>query len=135
MSKNLRVGKPSGDSHQFTWVNAGMPEPDGRFIKQDGEWIIQTDEPHKPGDRVLLSTQKGLQEHVLGESAGEKLFHPQQKNRFVLNPSGNNPKWCVRVYESCKSGDIVDVVRRGGLSQKHILVSEVQEGIWTTKRA
>ena len=135
VGRQIQVGQPSGDGQKFTWVSAGMPEPDGRFIKHNGEWVIQTDAPHKPGDKVLLSTQKGLQEHVLGESAGDKLFRRQQKNHFVLNPSGDNPKWCVRVYESCKAGDKVEVVRRGGLSQQHILVSEVQEGIWTTKRA
>ena len=135
VGRHIKLGEASGDSHKFTWANARMPEPDGRFIKQNGEWIIQTDAPHKPGDKVLLSTQKGIQEHVLGESAGEKLFRPEQKNHFVRNPTGDNPKWCVQVYESCKSGDIVDVVRRGGLSQKHTLVSEVKEGIWTTKRA
>lgn len=135
VGRRVRLGLPMGDQFAFTWADPAEPQAGGRFVKQNDEWLIQTDAPHRPGDRVLLSTQKGLQEHTLGESAGENLFRPQRHNHFVKNPVGTEPKWCVRVYDARRAGDTVDVAKKDGSSQKHVLVAEVQDGIWTTKKA
>lgn len=135
VGRRVRLGLPVGGQFAFSWAEPAGPQAGGRFIKQNGEWLIQVDAPHKPGDRVILSTQKGLQENVLGEPAGENLFHAKKSNHFIKNPAGADPKWCVRVYDACKAGDEVDVAKRNGSVQKHILVAEVQDGIWTTKKA
>ena len=135
VGRRVRLGLPMGDQFAFMWADPAEPQVDGRFVKQNDEWLIQTNTPHKSGDKVLLSTQRGLQKHVLGESAGVNLFRPQRNNHFVKNPAGTEPKWCVHVYDACKAGDVVEVAKRDGSIQKHVLVTEVQDGIWTTKKA
>ena len=129
-----RLGLPMGDEFVFVWVTPEPQKVGARFVKPDSEWLIQTDSPHLPGDRVLVASQKGTQEHTLGESVGENLFRPPKNNYFVKNPAGTEPKWCVRVYGTRHAGDIVKVSKKDGSTQKQKLVSEVQPGIWSAQK-
>lgn len=140
---DLKLSSPVGDGKfLFKWAAAPAPQQqgddntDGYFKKNGEEWLIKTHNPHSPGDKVVVSSNKGPQECTLGESVGDNLFKVVRKPHFLLNPVGDNPKWVVRVYDAdAKPGDTVEVHSKGRAPQKKILVSEVKTGFWTCKKA
>ena len=130
----MRLYLPMGEEFTFVWADLTGPEAGARFIRENGEWLIKVEGNHVPGDMVRVTSTKGVQEHKLGESVGEGLFRPVKRNHFKLNPTGDNPKWCVQVHDRHKAGDTVDVAKADRSTQRHQLVSEVQPNIWTTKK-
>lgn len=140
--RRVRLTMPMGNEFAFVWadpVQAAEEDDgtDGKFVKKDGEWHIQTKTPHQPGDKVSIASSKGPQDCTLGESAGDNLFLVVRPNHFMLNPvEGAKPKWLVRVYdEGVKKGDIVSVAKTNDNPQRHVLLGEVQPGVWTSKPA
>ena len=131
----MKLYLPMGEEFTFVWEGRVEPEVEARFVKEGDEWLIKVEGSQATGDTVRVTSTKGVQEHQLGESVGEGLFHPVKRNHFKRNPAGDNPKWCVQVYDAHKAGDIVDVSKADRSTQRHQLVSEVQPGIWTTKKA
>ena len=133
--RRARLTIPIGDEFTFEWVaTPASGSTEGIFAKIDEEWLIKTSKPHMQGDRILVAIKDGEpQEHILGECVGENLFKPKKRNHFVKNPTGGEPKWCVRVYdEAVKVGEIVDVLKTDKTTQKVRLVSMVEPGIWTS---
>ena len=130
----MKLYLPMGEEFTFVWESKAEPEIEARFVKENGEWLIKVEGSQTTGDTVRVTSTKGVQEHQLGEPAGEGLFRPVKRNHFKRNPTGDNPKWCVQVYDIHKAGDIVDVAKADRSIQRHQLVSEVQPGIWTTKK-
>lgn len=137
-ARDVQLTRPVGERWVFKWVvkEAAPPqESDGRFVKPNDEWLVEAEDGHKPGDRLIIQTQSGPQEVRIKESVGDGLYRPVRSSHFILNPAGDKPKWCVRVYDAdAKSGDVVSVVKSGAAPQKHKLVSEVKPGYWTTKK-
>ena len=133
--RRARLTIPMGEEFAFEWADPEPGEGDGRFVKQGDHWLIRTNGPRKTGDKVSIHTQRGVQELVLGPGAGEENLFYRQCN-FAKNPTGGDPKWCVRVYfPGAKSGDIVDVAKADGSTQKQVLGSEVKPGVWTATKA
>ena len=133
--RRVRLTIPMGEEFAFEWADTAPGEGDGRFVKQGDHWLIQTHGPRETGDKVSIPTQRGVQEIVLGPGAGEENLFYRQCN-FAKNPTGGDPKWCVRVYfPGAKSGDMVDVVKKDGPPQKQKLVREVKPGVWAAAKA
>lgn len=131
----VRLRLPMGEEFTFAWEDPPKPSTDASFVKNDaGDWLIRVEGEHKPGDLVTVTSRNGRQEHRLGEPAGDGLYRLQKRNRFKRNPAGDDPKWCVQVAESHKAGDIVDVTKSDQSTQRHQLIREVQQDVWTTKK-
>ena len=131
----FHLGKYLGDN---LFVNA-QDETEGKFVKIDKKWYIRTNEQHQPGDKVRIYSQKGgLQDKILGDKfdTQENTFETPRGNHFIPNPVCDEPKWCVRVYDEVKIGDVVEVNKSGAPPQKHKLLAKVDEekNIWITKK-
>lgn len=138
VSRRVRLTIPMADEFAFEWsdpTTTAPPSNDATFTKQGDEWLIRTDSPKVPGDRVQVLTQKGTQEHILGEAVGDNLFKPRKNNHFLQNPTGNNPKWCVRVYDTgVSAGTVIEVAKKDGTTQKQRLIQMVAPGIWSAAK-
>lgn len=137
VSRRVRLTIPMADEFAFEWADPA-PTPttsEATFTKQGDEWLIRTNSPKVPGDRVQVSTQKGTQEHILGEAVGDNLFRPRKNNHFLQNPTGNSPKWCVRVYDAgVSAGTVIEVAKKDGSTQKQRLIQMVAPGIWSATK-
>lgn len=131
VARRMKLGIPMGDEFTFEWVEI---DAEARPVKQGDEWLIQVEGHHKPGDVVSVTTSKGVYEQELGEPAGDGLFHQVKRNRFKLNPVGDNPKWCVSTCGPQRSGDIITVTKADNTTQRHQLITEVQPNVWTSKK-
>ena len=136
-ARRVRLTRPIGENFTFVWVDDPQQSdgPEATFTYQDGEFLRKTAGQHSPGDRVTVTTQKGVtQEHVLGERAGDNTFY--RCNHFSPNKDGDQPKWFVRTYNPrARPGDVVNVYKLDGTSQKQKLVTETKPGFWTAKKA
>lgn len=137
--QKMQLVLPVGDAFSFRWLDPPASDADGKFSKDGDQWYVDVDPGHGPGDKVRVKTQSGIQEIILGTKISDTRFLPVKNNHFVRNPTGGDPKWCVRVYDTtAKAGDTVKVYKKGSDEpQSHTLIAEVKlgSGVWTSKSA